>query len=226
METMRYYPVHLDIKNRVCLVVGGGRVATRKVNTLSACGAKVTVISPEVTPALTDMAGQGLIKLEQRPYHSSDQDGAFLVIAATNDAALNRLIHNDAQAAGRLCNIIDQPRQCDFIVPSVIRQGDLMVTISTGGKSPAFAKHLRRQLKAQFGPEYASLLQLMGAVRQRLLEQAHAPETHKKIFEQLIAADLLMFIRAGDRQQIDAILTQVAGPDYVLDQLLPEFKLK
>jgi precorrin-2 dehydrogenase / sirohydrochlorin ferrochelatase len=219
---MRYYPICLDIKDRLCLVVGGGQVGTRKVRTLLDCGARVTVVSPEGTPELAALADQGRVAWERRDYQSADQAGAFLVIGATDLEALNSRIHQEAEAAGRLCNIADQPERCNFVLPAIIQQGDLMIAVSTSGKSPAFAKHLRRLLEAQFGPEYAIFLDLMGAVRQRLLAQAHAPEAHKPIFEQLIARGLLEMIRSDDRPGIDQVLAEVVGSEFHYEDLLSE----
>lgn len=217
---MRYYPVYLDIKGRRCLVVGGGQVGTRKVKTLLECGARVTVISPEVTSALSGLADQGRIDLELRAYRSTDLDKAFLIIGATDDQVLNRRIHRDAEAAQRLCNIADQPALCNFVLPSIINQGDLSIAISTAGKSPAFAKHLRRQLTDQFGPEYGQLLELMGAIRQRLLAAEHAPEQHKPLFEQLIRCGLLEMIKDRDQRGINALLQKVLGPEFVYENLM------
>ncbi|MGD9008223.1 MAG: bifunctional precorrin-2 dehydrogenase/sirohydrochlorin ferrochelatase [Desulfobacteraceae bacterium] len=217
---MQYYPVNLDVKERNCLVVGGGRVGTRKVKTLLACGARVTVISPEATPELEALAGQGRIQWRTRDYQASDLDDTFLVIGATDDQRLNRKIHHDAEMVQRLCNIADQPDLCNFILPAIMRQGDLMITVSTGGKSPAFAKHLRQQLEKDYGPEYGALLQLMGAIRKRLLAEAHAPEAHKPLFEQLIAGGLLEMIRSDDRININSLLTRVLGPGFDYQALM------
>ncbi len=217
---MRYYPVFLDIKGRRCLVVGGGQVGTRKVGTLLQCGAEVTVISHEVTPELAEMAEQGLVDLQLRDYRSSDLDRMFLVIGATDDQALNRKVHQDAEAAQRLCNIADQPEVCNFVLPSIINQGDLSIAISTAGKSPAFAKHLRRQLQGHFGPEYGLMLDLMGAIRKRLLAEAHAPEQHKPLFEKLIQGGLLEMIKGDDRQGIDALLATVLGTEFTYETLM------
>jgi precorrin-2 dehydrogenase / sirohydrochlorin ferrochelatase len=219
---MRYYPICLDIRGRSCLVIGGGQVGTRKVKTLLDCGARVTVVSPQVTTELGALAEQKRIALLQRPYRSSDQAGVFLIIGATDDMALNRRIHQEAEQAGRLCNIADQPHLCNFVLPSVIQQGDLMLAISTSGKSPAFAKYLRRQLQTQFGPEYGRLLNLMGAVRRRLLREAHAPEAHKPLFERLIAEGLLEMIRLDRRPQINTLLSQVLGPEFVYEELIED----
>jgi precorrin-2 dehydrogenase/sirohydrochlorin ferrochelatase len=212
----------LDIQERICLVVGGGQVGTRKVRTLLDCGTRVTLISPEATEELAELARKGRIAWERRDYRDGDQAGAFLVIGATDVETLNRRIQQEAEAAGRLCNIADQPERCNFVLPSIIQQGDLMIAVSTSGKSPAFAKHLRRLLEGQFGPEYAIFLDLMGAVRQRLLAEAHAPEAHKPIFERLIARGLLELIRRDDRPGIDQVLAEVVGPGFSYEALLDE----
>jgi precorrin-2 dehydrogenase / sirohydrochlorin ferrochelatase len=217
---MRYYPVCLDIKDRPCLVVGGGQVGTRKVARLLQCGARVTVISPEVTPELARMARQGQIELRQRDYQRSDLDNCFLVVGATDAPEQNRRIHRDAEAIQRLCNIVDQPDLCNFVLPAVVAQGDLLLCISTSGRSPAFAKYLRRQLQGSFGPEYARFLELMGAVRERLLADEHAPEAHKPLFEKLIHSGLLEMIRRGDGDGINALLAEVLGPGFIYEALI------
>lgn len=217
---MRYYPAYLDVKDRACLVVGGGQVGSRKVGTLLKCGAKVTVISPQATEELAQMAVTGRIELKTRPYKKTDIDGTFLVIGATDDQALNEQIHKDAEAAQRLCNIADQPKLCNFVLPSIINRGDLSIAISTTGKSPAFAKHLRRELNAQFGPEYGAFLALMGAIRQRLLATEHAPEAHKPLFEELIHNGLLEMVKHNQVSNIDRLLAQVLGPGYTYADLM------
>ncbi len=217
---MRYYPIQLDVKDRPCLVVGGGEVGTRKVKMLLKCGARVTLVSPAVTAELEQLASRGAVALERRTYRSSDLADVFLVIGATDDMALNRRIHADAEQARRLCNIADQPGLCNFILPSVIDQGDLTITISTGGRSPAFAKHLRRHLQAQFGPEYGRFLQLMGAVRKRLLAAEHAPEAHKPIFERLIRSRLLELIKSDNQAAIDTLLAEILGPGFTYRELI------
>ncbi len=217
---MRYYPVCLDIKNRPCLVVGGGQVGTRKVRTLLQCGALVTVVSPEVTAELTRLERQGRITVIPRDYRSTDLDQVFLVIGATDDQNLNRQVHLDAEAAQKLCNIADQPELCNFVLPSIINQGDLMIAISTSGRSPAFAKYLRQRLQNQFGPEYGRFLDLMGAVRRRLLKTEHAPEAHKPLFENLIHNNLLELIKNDDRTGINTLLAEVLGPGFTYEELM------
>ena len=217
---MKYYPVHLDIKNRNCLVVGGGAVGTRKVNTLLACGARVTVVSPDPTQQLKKMAAEGSITLRERAYRTVDLKDMFLVIGATDDEKLNREIREEAEQIGILCNIADRPEACNFILPSVVQRGDLVITISTSGQSPALAKRLRRKLEAQFGEEYADFLLLMGAIRKKLLSHAHEPEAHKALFNQLIDSDLIELLRTGQRKQLNLLLYKILGEGYRIEELL------
>jgi precorrin-2 dehydrogenase/sirohydrochlorin ferrochelatase len=217
---MRYYPVHLDIQNRNCLVVGGGSVGTRKVITLLDCGANVTVISPVVSHQLRDFSISGSIKLRERPYQSGDLDGMFLVIGATDDEELNRKISDDADRLNTLCNIADRPEVCNFILPSIVQRDDLVITISTSGRSPAMAKKLRKTLESQFGEEYGLFLKLMGAIRKKLLSTSHKPEAHKPLFEKLIASDLITMIEKGKNTEIDALLFEILGEGYHFKELM------
>jgi len=217
---MKYYPVNLDIRKRACLVVGGGGVGTRKVKTLLGCGAVVTVVSVQVSTQLEQMAAAGKITLEKRAYRTDDLQEKFLVIGATDDEALNRRIHAEAEAQNTLCNIADRPESCNFILPAIVCRGDLVLAISTSGKSPAYAKKLRRELERQFGPEYEPLLQLMGAIRKRLLAEKHEPEAHKPLFEKLIAGGLLDLIRENRISRIDTLLGDVLGDGYRYQELI------
>ena len=217
---MRYYPVNLNIGNRNCLVVGGGGVGTRKVTALLECDARVTVVSPKTSDHLTKLASSGAIAWRQRSYRTSDLDNMFLVIGATDDEKLNHRIHNDAEQANILCNIADRPQSCNFILPAVVRQGDLIITISTSGQSPAFAKQLRREFQKTIGPEYAALLKLMGAIRKQLLSQEHAPEAHKPLFEKLLQSGLLKMIRHHQADKIDELLLDVLGEGFKYKKLV------
>jgi len=217
---MRYYPIHLDIQNRNCLVVGGGGVGTRKVTTLLNCGAKVTVVSPEISQQLHNLAETAPLTLKSRPYRCADLEGMFLVIGATDDETLNAQISSDAERRNTLCNIADRPEKCNFILPSILRRDDLVITISTSGRSPALAKKLRKTLERQFGPEYGDFLKLMGAVRSKLLSQAHEPEAHKPLFEQLIDSNLIALIQAGKTEDINALLAKILGDGYRFEELM------
>lgn len=219
---MRYYPIHLDLRGRPCLVVGGGAVGTRKVQRLVGCGARVTVVSPEVSDTLARLAQAGGIDWRRRPYDPADLEGAFLVIGATDDGPLNARIGQEARRRGLLVNLVDRPEGSTFLVPSVVERGDLVIGISTGGSSPALAKRLRRELEGQFGAEYARLLELLGAVRRRLLAGGHDPESHRRSFEALLESDLLEWIRGGDTAAIDRRLAEVLGEGYDCATLLDE----
>ncbi len=217
---MRYYPVNLDIEDRRCLVVGGGAVGTRKVLSLMDCGASVRVVSPDVTEQLKSLHDRGEIEVRCREYRSSDLEGAFLVIGATDDEDENRKIHSDASKLGILCNIADRPEICSFVLPAVVKRGDLTIAVSTSGKSPAFAKHLRMELEDRYGEEYTAFLELMGAIRHRLLKEDHAPEIHKPLFERLISGGLVDLIKEGDKPEIDRLLKQVLGDGFAYDGLV------
>lgn len=217
---MRYYPIYLDIKDRNCLVVGGGSVGTRKVQTLLECGAKVTVVSIDAAETLKKFSHSNVIQMKERAFQSADLDNMFLVIGATDNEALNFEIYAAARRRGVLCNIADRPEACNFILPSIVNRGDLIIAISTSGKSPAFAKKLRKQLETQFGNEYAEFLDLMGAIRKKLLSKDHEPEAHKHLFEQLIERDLVQMIKNADIENINALLLDVLGDGYDFKTLI------
>ncbi|MBU4414757.1 MAG: bifunctional precorrin-2 dehydrogenase/sirohydrochlorin ferrochelatase [Proteobacteria bacterium] len=217
---MRYYPVSLDMQNRKCLVVGGGSVGARKVMTLLECGAIVTVVSPDVTGKLLDLAEKKMIELKKRPYEPSDIDGIFLVIGATDNEELNWQINKDAERQNKLCNIADRPEACNFILPSIVNRGNLVIAISTSGKSPAFAKKMRQDLEKQFGEEYDEFLELMGAIRKKALSEKHEPEAHKNLFEQLINRGLVDMIRNHDEERINSLLLEIFGEGYRFEELM------
>jgi len=217
---MQYYPVFLDIKDRNCLVVGGGDVGTRKVEMLLECGAAVTVVSIDATKKLKRFLKDGRITLVKRAYKPSDLEGSFLVIGATNDEQLNQQLSMDAKKRRLLCNIADRPAACNFILPAIVQQGNLVLAISTSGKSPAFAKKLRKDLEKQFGEAYATFLDLMGAIRSHLLQEKHAPEQHKPFFQKIIQSDIISWIQNGQYEKIDRLLLDVLGPGYAVDTLL------
>jgi precorrin-2 dehydrogenase/sirohydrochlorin ferrochelatase len=217
---MRYYPVNLDIRQRNCLVVGGGRVGERKIKTLLECGAEVTVIAREATEHLRRLASEGRIVLNLRTYRPSDLDDQFLVIGATDDEGANQKISQEASKRGILCNIADRPEACTFVLPAIVQQGDLLIAVSTSNKSPAVARSIRQALEKEFGPEYAILLRLMGAVRQRLLAEAKSPEAHKLVFERILQGGLLEMIRQDRTQDVTSLLTGELGEDYTWESLM------
>ena len=216
----RYYPINLDVKDRSCLVVGGGGVGERKVRTLLDCGARVTVVTTQATGHLEKLASAGDIELKTRGYEQDDLQGRFLVIGATNDEALNQQISKDAGERGLLCNIADRPEVCNFVLPAIVRQGDLLIAISTSNKSPAVARRTRKILEKEFGPEYAVLLNLMGAIRQKMLAQSKSPEVHKQLFERLLDEGLLEMIQEDRIDDVDNLLKVVLGDGYCWKDLM------
>lgn len=219
---MRYYPVNLDVRDRECLVVGGGGVGERKVKTLLECGARVTVVTTLATEWIQALASEDRIDLKTRGYEPSDLEGKFLVIGATDSEEINERISKDAARQGLLCNIADRPAACSFVLPAIVRQGDLLIAISTSNKSPAVAKRIRQSLEKEFGPEYAVLLLLMGAIRQRLLAEAKSPEAHKRMFERLLDEGLLEMIREDRTQDVDGLLKDVLGKGYTWKEMMKE----
>ncbi len=162
---MKYFPINMDIRGRKVLVVGGGNVAFRKTETLLKCGGLVTVVSPEFAPAFDRLSG---IRIIRRRYRKSDIRGAFLVISATDSTDANRRVWEHATAAHVPVNVVDQPDLCTFTVPSVIARDELILTISTGGGSPALAKQIRKHLESQIGPSYGKHLALLKEFRSRV----------------------------------------------------------
>jgi precorrin-2 dehydrogenase/sirohydrochlorin ferrochelatase len=176
---MSYYPVFLDVKDRRCVVCGGGSVALRKVEALLKAGAAVAVIAPEVGPELQGMADDKKVTITQREYLEGDLDGAFVVVAATDDREANRRIAADARKSRCLVNAVDDAGCSDFIVPSTVSRGALTIAVSTGGRSPALARKLRTRLETQYGEEFAELVSLAGDVRAELKQQGRGPSEEK-----------------------------------------------
>ena len=197
------YPVNLIVDGKRCLVVGGGHVAKRKVEGLMACGAEVTVVAPSIAPAI-----HATTKLE-RPYQDGEAAGYRLVIAATDDPAVNRRVFEDAERAGVWINSADEPASCTFTLPSVVRQGDVMVTVSTGGRSPAFSAWLKKELEEQIGPEYMTLLELLSEERAAI--KAEGRSTDGLDWMSALDSNMLELIRAGRigqaRERLQACLS-------------------
>ncbi len=216
---MGYYPIFVDLSGQACLVVGGERVAERKVATLLNARARVSVISPTLTRQLKVWTAELRITIEQRVYQHGDMRGFRLVFAATSDQSLHRRLAAEAQATGVLLNIVDRPALCSFIVPAVVSQGDLSIAISTGGASPALARKIRRQLAADFGPEYAEALHLLARVRERVAQAGLSSQERRQRFHALVNSPLLDYLRERKIDKLNALLHATLGEAYGLDQL-------
>lgn len=204
------YPVNLLVEGRRCLVVGGGPVAARKVAGLRACGAQVHVIAPSVAEAIKQQPG---VTWDERPYDPADLNGRRLVIAATNDHEVNAAVFRDAEAAGVWVNGADDPAHCSFTLPSVIRRGDLLLTVSTGGRSPALAVWLRERLEDEIGPEYEVLLDLLAAERETIRASGRSSEDVD--WRSALDSDMLGLIRSGDvthaKERLHTCLSSSSG---------------
>lgn len=188
MSDRIYFPIFLDLTGRRCVIVGGGRVAERKCTALIKTGAKVMVISPQITKRLTDYREKGLIRHIQRGYRRSDIRPAFIVIAATDSEETNKRIANDGLAADKLLNVVDTPSLCNFIVPSVVKRGLLTIAISTGGASPALAKEIRKHLRRMYGPEYSRHLKYLRGVRSKAMKEITNKKDREKFLKGLAAS--------------------------------------
>jgi precorrin-2 dehydrogenase/sirohydrochlorin ferrochelatase len=208
---MHYYPVLVDLNGKRVLVVGGGSVAERKVNALIGFGASVDVVSKELSPDLLGKESQGLIRWVGREFDRNFLNGVVLAIAATDDSEVNRDISKAATEKGILVNAVDQPEDCSFIVPAVIQRGDLLIAISTSGKSPAFAKKIRKDLEKRFGPEYGDFLSLMGRVRKQVLQQGLPHDMNKETFGRLVDSRLLEIIKDRDWESASTVLSKILG---------------
>ena len=209
----KYYPVNLDITNRRCVIIGGGDVAERKAERLIECGAQVTIVSRLLTPLLEERKKSSKIQHIDKDYEEKVLHGAFMVIGATDRNEINAQISQDALSLGILVNIVDDPDKCNFILPSLVQQGDLSIAISTGGKSPALAKKLREDMQQQYGPEYQVLLRIMGSLRKKVLTQSYAPQDNKALFVDLVHSDILQAIRDGNRDLVNKIIHEHSGID-------------
>jgi precorrin-2 dehydrogenase/sirohydrochlorin ferrochelatase len=172
---VKTYPLNLiGLEESKVIVIGGGSVSARKVSSLIDAGAHPVVISPEFDAAIRDFARSGLIQLVERPYQVGDLRGAFLVISATDDPQVNRQVWEEARERGCLMNAVDDPEHSNFILPAVVRRGEVTVAFSTGGGSPALARRMRERLEAEVGDEIGSLAQIMAELRPELMAR-HAP---------------------------------------------------
>jgi precorrin-2 dehydrogenase/sirohydrochlorin ferrochelatase len=207
---LKYYPVFLDIRDKICVIIGGGEVALRKAERLLNCSAKVSVISPKLTPELAALKDKKLISHIAAEYSGDLIAGAALIIGATDDEKTNARISRDARAKGIPVNIVDDPQKCDFILPSVVQRGDLAITIGTGGKSPALARHLREELEATYGEEYAILLNILGNLRTKMEKNAGSG---KDWFDSLMNAGILEFIKNKDIKKVKDIVKKVTGEE-------------
>ncbi|CAN5869389.1 siroheme synthase CysG [soil metagenome] len=197
------YPVMLEVRRRRCVVIGGGAIGEGKVRGLLDAGADVFVVDPAPGAVLQEMAGQGALTLIRRDYQPGDLKGAFVAIAATDDGAVNATVFAEAEAEGVLFNAVDDSQYCHFAVPSIVRRGDLLMTLSTGGRSPALAKSIRKKLSQQFGEEYGVLVELLGEVRGEAIAGRTVDfDEWAARWERALKPDLIDLVRRGRHQEV------------------------
>jgi precorrin-2 dehydrogenase/sirohydrochlorin ferrochelatase len=208
---MAYYPVFLDISGLNIVVVGGGRVAERKVEPLVKAGALVTIVSPRLTPGLKKLVAKKSVAHRARGFQGRDVKGKKLVFVATGSASTNRQAAAAAVRAGAFVNVADAPKLSNFIVPSVVERGALKIAVSTSGKCPFLAKHLREELEKLYGPEYAVFVEILGGIRNNLLKKKEKSAKKEKIYRALLDSSIPELLRTGSWSEIDRRLSGFLG---------------
>ena len=235
-HSQRYYPAMLSLEGRRGLVVGAGKVGEGKIRGLLDAGATVRVVSLEATDQVRRWAEDGRIELELRAYRESDLEDCFLVIAATERNETNVQVFEHAEARQMLCNVVDVTHLCNFILPSILRHGDLAIAVSTAGASPALARRIRLAIEQCYGDEYDVALELLGSLRKEAKDRYPKPADRKVLFERMVYSNLMDMVRAGDAEGLEAWIEKCLreGPDYaspeqhraMLEAASPECKLR
>jgi precorrin-2 dehydrogenase/sirohydrochlorin ferrochelatase len=209
-----YYPAFLNLKGKKAVVVGGGKVAERKVLSLLKAGAEVTVISPFLTIRLAREKSRESIRHLARRYRKNDLKGAFIVIAATDSADINRIVGRDAPA---LVNVVDVPTECNFIAPSVIKRGPLTIAISTGGISPAMSKALRKELEALYGSRFSDYLGFVKKIRTKAMTEIDDKKKRETLLKGLASEEMLEMLRVrgltAAKNEVEGRLNNIAGKE-------------
>jgi precorrin-2 dehydrogenase/sirohydrochlorin ferrochelatase len=204
-QTSPFYPILINTRGKKCLVVGGGKVAFRKVQTLLEHGVDIEVISPTFCPELNQIAEDGAIKIHKKSYNAKDLKNAFITIAATDDVKTNEGIAADARRQRVLVNVVDDPNNSDFIVPSYFRRGDVIVAVSTSGQSPALARKIRSELEKVFKAEYAQLAIIANEIRSELKQQGVTVSSNAWQ-EVLNLNSLIELVRLGKNREAKEIM--------------------
>ena len=216
---MPYYPIMLDLRGKRAVVVGGGQVAERKIETLLRNEAEVCVVAQELNSDLKMHVAAGKVKWIGKEYDEQDLNGACLVITATDNPDLNRQVSGDAKRKGILINAVDQPEDCSFIVPSILRRGDLLIAISTSGNSPMLAKKIRRTLEEQFGQEYALFLNLMGRLRKEILAKGFSQDENRRIFQRLVDSPILEAIGQRRWNNVASLVKEITQTEWSAEEI-------
>jgi siroheme synthase-like protein len=206
---MGFYPIFLDVSRRRCVVIGGGPVAERRVEGLLAAGAAVTVVSPAITDRLEKLAREGAVCYMARAYEAGDIEGFDLVFVATDDGVANQAVFSEARSRAVWINSADDPENCDFILPAVVRRGELSVAISTGGASPAATRAIREELENYFTPDYARLVQIASEVRRELREESIVVSA--SVWNEALTGEFRRLLKEDRAEQAKALLLKTLG---------------
>lgn len=201
---MSLYPINLDLSGKTCVVIGGGKVALRKVKTLLQAQAKVTVIAPNLTASLAKLAQAEVIFYKQKEYMPGDMTGFFLAVCATDSSFINAAAAKEAKAKHILVNVVDHSFPSDFTVPAQVSRGDLLLTVSTGGKSPALARQLRIDLEKEYGDTYGILLDMIEKVRLELKMILVDSKEREAFWQQAMNTKILAFVKQGKLEEAEA----------------------
>ena len=204
-----FFPIYLNLKGKRVVVIGGGGVAERKVTSLMETAAAITIVSPDVTSKLLSIIDAQSLDWQKRPYAHGDCRDAALVFSATDDPKVSQAVWDEATQAGVPVNTVDQPALCDFIMPAVVRRGELTVAISTGGTSPALAATLREELSRILGPEYEQLLELLARVRPEIQRRFEDERDRKALHYRILDSELMKLLKEEDRDGAERRLKEI-----------------
>jgi siroheme synthase-like protein len=202
---MSYYPINLNLQDRAVLVVGGGNVAQGKTEQLLKAGARVTLVSPEITPRLGELADAGIINYRRGQFTEDDLEGLTLVICATNCQATNERVARCAGERRLLCNVVDQPGLCNFITPAVVERGRLQISISTGGGSPSLAQRVKREVAALIDEEYGDFLEIVAELRGEAHRLIPDYESRRQLLQAFVESEALELLRVGRRKDAEQL---------------------
>jgi precorrin-2 dehydrogenase/sirohydrochlorin ferrochelatase len=225
MMATTFYMACLKLTGRRCLVVGAGAVGLEKIEGLLACDASVHVIATEVDAPVQELADAGDIELTVRPYRRGDLEGHFLAIAATSDTDVNVAVFEEAESRSMLCNVVDVPPLCSFILPAIVRTGPIAIAISTAGASPALAKRMKREIGELFGDQYAELAELLNDARGWAKATLPTYEDRKAFFEGIVMPTLRQRNPDARRAASDS-LSQLSATSRKLKQALLRANLR
>ncbi len=215
-KAITYYPMFVNLRDRKCVVIGGGNVALRKVKALLECGAKVTLISPRPHSEITELSKKRAIHLIRRDYDKEDLEGAVIVFACTDLKNVNRKVAKDSKTRGLLVNVVDDPRSSDFITPSFFRRGALTIAVSTAGVSPALARKIRTNLEKSFGEDYGSLLSVVEKVRSSI--KKNGVKLDGEAWQKALDLDsLILLLQTGQNKKAKALLLRKLKTTYRRD---------